>query len=120
MLKAEEPVDGDADFHATGRHTYITELLRSGTSLAGDHGNQRTSADRQGSGRRRVAFVGISVCGFRETRARKPTSRAWHPETMPTASAIIATPFWAVRSPLSQPAGTVRADAEVQTRAGCE
>ena len=25
--------DGDADFHASGRHTYITELLRNGTSL---------------------------------------------------------------------------------------
>jgi len=25
--------DGDADFHAAGRHTYITELLRNGTSL---------------------------------------------------------------------------------------
>ena len=25
--------DGDADFHAVGRHTYITELLRNGTSL---------------------------------------------------------------------------------------
>ena len=25
--------DGDADFHAAGRHTYITELLQNGTSL---------------------------------------------------------------------------------------
>ena len=25
--------DGDADFHAAGRHTYITELLRNGTSI---------------------------------------------------------------------------------------
>jgi hypothetical protein len=25
--------EGDADFHAAGRHTYITELLRNGTSL---------------------------------------------------------------------------------------
>jgi hypothetical protein len=41
------------------------------------------AADRPGSGRRYVAFVGISVCGFRETRARKSTSPACHPETMP-------------------------------------
>ena len=26
--------DGDADFHAAGRHTHITELIRSGASVA--------------------------------------------------------------------------------------
>jgi hypothetical protein len=44
----------------------------------------RTSADRQGSGRRHVAWGGISVCGFRETCDRESTSPACHPETTPT------------------------------------
>ena len=30
---AYETVDGIADFHAAGRHTYITQLLRSGVSV---------------------------------------------------------------------------------------
>ena len=53
-------------------------------------------------------------CGGRAKR--RSTSPAWHPETMPRASATTATRDH--RRP--QPAGTVRADAEVQTQVGCE
>ena len=37
-----ETEDGIADFHAAGRHTHITELLRNGTSLAGGQGTGPT------------------------------------------------------------------------------
>jgi len=74
--------DGDADFHAAGRHTYITGLLRNGTSLVVARELARHSDVKMTM---RYTHIGLEdqAKGIRNL----PTDPSWLKTRRPTASA---------------------------------
>ena len=74
--------DGDADFHAVGRHTYITGLLRNGTSLVVARELARHSDVKMTM---RYTHIGLEdqAKGIRNS----PTDPRWLKTLRPTASA---------------------------------
>ena len=74
--------DGDADFHAAGRHTYITGLLRNGTSLV-----VARELARHSDVKMRMRYTHIGLEDQAKGIQNLPTDPKWLVSRRPTESA---------------------------------